>query len=317
MSAIEITAHDVETAIKTGLAQINLLRAEVKIEVLDEGSKGVLGIGARPARVRLTPFSELENASAAGEPATRAKAAMPDATPATEQTARQASTQPPPPTSAPQPGPAQQSTAQQPAQQPGPQRPQPSTPTAISDEPVEATEQAVETSEQVAPETSADELDGLSPEAEQLAATLTQGVLDRMSFQVTCTSRRVAARGQDDSPSIWVDIQGKDASRLLAHQSEALEALQLVVQTMWAHQTKSSMRLTLDADSYKERREKRIQQMAQRLAERVISTGRSITLEPMPPSERRLVHLALRDHPRVMTESHGEGTGRRVTIRLK
>ncbi|MCL5996264.1 MAG: hypothetical protein M1546_09435 [Chloroflexi bacterium] len=57
--------------------------------------------------------------------------------------------------------------------------------------------------------------------------------------------------------------------------------------------------------------------MAHRLAEPVISSGRSITLEPMPPSERRLVHLALRDHPRVMTESHGEGPGRRVTIRLK
>jgi spoIIIJ-associated protein len=103
----------------------------------------------------------------------------------------------------------------------------------------------------------------------------------------------------------------------LAHQSEALDALQLVVQTMWAHQTKSNLRLTLDADSYKERRTQHLQQMAQRLAERVVSSGRAITLEPMSAAERRLVHIALRDHPQVMTESHGEGSARRLTIRLK
>src|SRR5437870_12413364 len=131
-----------------------------------------------------------------------------------------------------------------------------------------------------------------------------------MDLQATCSSRTVEPQGEEESPSVWVDIQGRDASLLLADQCEALDALQLVVQTMWAHQTKSSLRLTLDADSYKERREKRIQQMAQRLAERVISSGRSITLEPMPPSERRLVHIALRDHPQVTTESHGEGSGR-------
>ncbi len=157
----------------------------------------------------------------------------------------------------------------------------------------------------------------MSAEAAQLAATLAQGVLDRMNFEVTCAGRVIAPQGEDESPAIWVDIQGNDASHLLSHQCEALDALQIIVQTMWAHQTKSNLRVTLDADSYKERREKRIAQMARRLAEQVIASGRSITLEPMPPSERRLVHIALRDHPQVATESHGEGSDRRVTIRLK
>ncbi|HEY3342269.1 MAG TPA: R3H domain-containing nucleic acid-binding protein, partial [Anaerolineae bacterium] len=157
----------------------------------------------------------------------------------------------------------------------------------------------------------------LTEESVQLAATLTQGVLDRMEMSSNCSSRLIEPRDADDNPSIWVDIQGRDASRLLAHQSEALDALQLVVQTMWAHQTKSNLRLTLDADSYKERRTQHLQQMAQRLAERVVSSGRAITLEPMSAAERRLVHIALRDHPQVMTESHGEGSARRLTIRLK
>ena len=63
MAAIETTASDIETAIAQGLAKLNLIRAEVKIEVLEEGSRGVLGIGAKPARVRLTPFDELEAAA--------------------------------------------------------------------------------------------------------------------------------------------------------------------------------------------------------------------------------------------------------------
>jgi spoIIIJ-associated protein len=281
MSAIEITAHDIETAIKIGLAQLNLLRAEVKIEVLDEGNKGVLGIGSRPARVRLTPFVETEEAPAAPPVEERRREAPPGrAEPA--QTDAEVETPDIPP------------AAQ-----------------AIVDTMIEETPAA-----DADADTEEDESD-IGDDAVQLAATLAQGVLDRMDFQVTCASRPVEPSDHNESRSIWVDIQGRDASRLLSHQCEALDSLQLVVQTMWAHQTKSNTRITLDADSYKERREKRIRQMAERLAERVVSTGRAITLEPMPPSERRLVHIALRDHPRVSTESHGEGAGRRVTIKLK
>jgi spoIIIJ-associated protein len=167
----------------------------------------------------------------------------------------------------------------------------------------------------------------ISPEAEpvgeltdddaRLAAELTQAVLDRMRFRTTCAGRLIQPADDKEGVYIWVAIEGEDASRLLAHQAESLEALQLVVQNMWAHKTKSGARITLDADQYKANREQRLKQMATRLAERVVSAGRSITLEPMPPAERRLIHLALRDHPQVYTESEGEGSQRRVTIRLK
>ena len=284
MSAIEITAHDIETAIKIGLAQLNLMRAEVKIEVLDEGSKGVLGIGARQARVRLTPFAELPVPPAPVEPVIAPPAPEPPA----------------PPVSVP--------VSEAPTPHVEPQAPvvEASTPALETPEPSQEPEAATSENKW-----------NLTDEAVQLAAELTQGVLDRMDLSASCTSRLIEPRDADDSPSIWVDIQGRDASRLLAHQSEALDALQLVLQTMWAHQTKSNLRLTLDADSYKERRTQHLQQMAQRLAERVISSGRSITLEPMSAAERRLVHIALRDHPSVTTESHGEGSARRLTIRLK
>jgi spoIIIJ-associated protein len=288
MPATEITAHDVETAINQGLGQLDLLRAEVKIEVLDEGSRGVLGIGARPARVRLTPYAEIE---AGGQPASPLELAEPDEPPLDE-----------PPLGEPPLG----ETADQAE--------------ALDFSQAEALEAEEEPSDEIERPPAGDRPGTDRPLTEddaRLAADLTQGVLDRMDFDATCAGRVAPATEDRDEDHVWVDIEGRDASRLLAHQSEALDALQLVVQMMWAHKTKSNVRITLDADHYKAQRDRRLTQMALRLAERVVDSGRSITLEPMPPAERRLVHLALRDHPAVMTESQGEGSDRRVTIKLK
>jgi spoIIIJ-associated protein len=295
MSATEITAHDIETAIRIGLAQLDLLRAEVKIEVIDEGNKGVLGIGAKPARVRLTPYAEIATKEAG---AAQSAAPVSAGTPAAGQAAFES-----------------ESESDEFDEDEDEEAPEDAEEIIVEAEP----EDASETETDVAPEaeeTTASKR-SITPEAVELAATLTQGVLDRMDFAASCTSRLLQPPGGEENPSVWVDIQGADSSHLLAHQCEALDALQVVVQTMWAHQTKSNLRVTVDADSYKDRREKRIQQMAERLAERVVSAGRSITLEPMPASERRLVHIALRDHPQVKTESQGEGSGRRITIKLK
>ncbi len=292
MSATEITAHDIETAIRIGLAQLDMLRADVKIEVLDEGNKGVLGIGAKPARVRLTPYVEtVAKEAAAAQPALASPGAP--ASDFDESDDDDASD-------------AQDMSEDD---EDITIEPEPGTPAPA------ATEALVEPTEKESEDD--DSKRSITSEDVEMAATLTQGVLDRMDFAVTCTSRKVDPPGGEDNPSVWVDIQGADSSSLLAHQCEALDALQIVIQTMWAHQTKSNLRVTIDADSYKVRREKRIQQMAERLAERVVSSGRSITLEPMPASERRLVHIALRDHQQVQTESHGEGSGRRITIKLK
>jgi spoIIIJ-associated protein len=283
MSATEITAHDVETAINQGLGQLDLLRAEVKIEVLDEGSRGVLGIGARPARVRLTPYAEIEAAASQASSAAQAREV-----------------------------PADQYDA------PGfslPEAPE------MEEEPSVDADADADADAEADANVEAGDRPGadrpLTDDDARLAAELTQGVLDRMDFETTCAGRIARATEARDEDHLWVDIEGRDADRLLAHQMEALDALQLVVQMMWAHKTKSSVRITLDADQYKAQRDRRLAQMALRLAERVVDSGRPISLEPMPPAERRLVHLALRDHPTVMTESQGEGSDRRVTIKLK
>jgi spoIIIJ-associated protein len=70
----------------------------------------------------------------------------------------------------------------------------------------------------------------------------------------------------------------------------------------------------IDIDGYRRRREESLRSLARRMAERVTSNGQSITLEPMPPNERRIIHLALADHPDVLTVSIGEGESRKVAI---
>ncbi len=284
MPAIEITAHDIESAINQGLSRLQLLRAEVKIEVLDEGSRGVLGIGARPARVRLTPYAEIEATAEAGPVAA-------DASPSADSpmTAADAASE----------------------------RAQPDQTDADASRDAASQDDLSDLDASSAGERESALVSALTDDDARLAAELTQAVLDRMRFKTTCAGRLVQPADDRDGAHIWVAIEGEDASRLLAHQAESLEALQLVVQNMWAHKTKSSARITLDADQYKANREQRLKQMATRLAERVVSAGRPITLEPMPPADRRLIHLALRDHPQVYTESEGEGNQRRVTIRLK
>ncbi len=77
------------------------------------------------------------------------------------------------------------------------------------------------------------------------------------------------------------------------------------------------MPLTIDVEGYRGRRERQLRQLALKMAEQAIATGRRQILEPMPANERRIVHLALRDHPQVITESTGEEPNRKLTIVLK
>jgi spoIIIJ-associated protein len=75
--------------------------------------------------------------------------------------------------------------------------------------------------------------------------------------------------------------------------------------------------VVIDVEGYRARRERQLRRLAQRMAEQAIELGRTMVLEPMPASERRIIHLELRDHPRVTTESTGEGAQRKVTIILR
>jgi len=119
---------------------------------------------------------------------------------------------------------------------------------------------------------------------------------------------------RDDRRYINVDVRGSDLSVLIGRRSETLNAFQYVASLIIGKDTQQFVQLTVDVEGYRERREKQLIQMAKRMADQVAKNGRKQTLEPMPSAERRIIHIALREHPAVMTESTGEEPYRKVVI---
>jgi len=122
------------------------------------------------------------------------------------------------------------------------------------------------------------------------------------------------APGRDERRNINVDIRGNDLSVLIGRRSETLSAFQYVASLIIGKETGQFVQLTVDVEGYRDRREKQLVQMAKRMAEQVAKGGRRQALEPMPSDERRIIHIALRDHPDVTTESTGDDPNRKVTI---
>lgn len=119
---------------------------------------------------------------------------------------------------------------------------------------------------------------------------------------------------RDGRRSIHVDIRGNDLSILIGRRSETLSAFQYIASLIVGKEAQQFVQLTVDVEGYRDRREKQLIQMAKRMADQVAKSGRRQTLEPMPSAERRIIHIALRDHPDVKTESTGEEPYRKVMI---
>ena len=113
------------------------------------------------------------------------------------------------------------------------------------------------------------------------------------------------------------DIEGDDAGLLIGRRGETLKSLQFLVKYMVSQKLDTNVNLLVDVEGYQDRRYQSLINMARRVAQRVAESGRPITLEPMPPDERRIVHMALADHQQVTTESTGSGTSRQVVVMLK
>lgn len=122
------------------------------------------------------------------------------------------------------------------------------------------------------------------------------------------------ANGGDEHRTIQVDVRGDDLSALIGRHAETLGAFQHVASLIVGKQTQQWVQVIVDVEGYRARREKQIRQLANRMADQVTKTGRKVTMEPMPSSERRVVHIELRGHPAVKTESTGEEPYRKVVI---
>ncbi len=119
---------------------------------------------------------------------------------------------------------------------------------------------------------------------------------------------------EENQRPILVDIQGDDLGVLIGRRAEILNALQYIVNLIVSKQVEHWVQVVIDVQGYRVRHERQLRQMAQRMADQAMKAGRRQVLEPMPASDRRIIHLELRDHPSVSTQSVGEEPTRKVTI---
>ncbi len=122
---------------------------------------------------------------------------------------------------------------------------------------------------------------------------------------------------EQDEESILISISGDDMGMVIGRRGQTLDALQYLTNIVANRMTKDRIRIVLDAEQFRERRRKTLEELAGRLAARVIRSRKEIVLEPMTPLERKIIHSYLQDHPKVKTFSKGEEPNRRVVIALK
>ena len=147
-------------------------------------------------------------------------------------------------------------------------------------------------------------------EVVQVASDVVSKLIRLMDIDVISTMRHTD--GDDEGP--FFDIEGEDSALLIGRRGETLRALQLLVRTIVGRKLGANLNFTVDVEGYDDRRRQSLANLADRVASRVIKTGRSIELEPMSARERRIVHISLADQKGIQTESSGEGKERRVVI---
>ena len=251
--SVEIIAPTIDEALARGAAELGVAPEALEVQVLDEGGKGLFGLGLRQARVRLTLKGEAAPDTVAPKVAAAPRSVAPKVSAAARTVA-------------------------------------PKVAAAVS-----------ETSDE-------------DDEALRVAEDTLHELLERMGVDATIRSRWGEPTGEDTPRPAFIDLHGSDLSILIGHRGETLSALQYITRLIVGKELQRPLPIVLDVEGYRARREGQLRQLAQRMAAQAIEQSRTMTLEPMPANERRIIHIELRDHAGVTTESIGEGDHRKVTI---
>ena len=315
MNTYEASAKTVEEAIELGLNELGVSIGDVDVLVLEEGSKGLFGLfGSRPAKVRLTVkeaeedlLGELRadiekqwNGKKEEKPAKPApKAAEKKPAPKTEKVEKKPAEEKKPvekkpaekkpvEKKAPEKKPAEETVAEAPAET--------SAPVAVLEKP-EVTilaDDAIEEGSSVA-----------------IARDFLKEITKLMGVEVEI------AMGQDAEGNVYGQMTGDTLGILIGRRGETLDALQYLTSLKVNRGKEGYTRVTLDTENYRARREDTLMRLANRMANRAVKTGRRVSLEPMNPYERRIIHSALQANDRVDTHSEGDEPNRHVVITLK
>ena len=316
MKSSEATGKTVNDAIKSGLESLGVDRADVEIQVLEMGSLGIFGMFGKRAKVRLTvkaddPSLDIEmpvlSLDGGGKPrAEKKKAEKPAPRPAAKaEPAQEQET----------PAEAVEDAAEGDGEEARPRkRRSRSRRRKGAGERVETEETPVESAEAPAPiviertpfEATAEEQ--LTDTAKAARAFLA-GLTDRMGVPVTIET-------METEEQLRMQMSGENMSLLIGRRGETLDALQYLTSLTVNRGREDYLRISIDTENYRAKREEALRKLAVRMAGRAKKSGKRVSLEPMNPYERRILHSALQNDPDVTTHSEGEEPYRRVIITL-
>lgn len=143
-----------------------------------------------------------------------------------------------------------------------------------------------------------------------IALDFLREVTDEMGLSLDITAK-------EGEETLYINIQGKDSGTIIGKRGQTLDAIQYLTSLVVNKDREKYMRVVIDAENYRVKREKTLEALAQRLASKVVKTRRSVKLEPMNPYERKVIHSTLQSNPKVVTRSEGQDPYRRVIIELK
>ena len=293
MESIEASGKSVDEAVQQALARLGKQRDEVEITVLQEPARGTFGLGSREARVRVA----VRPSSAVITPEMADAILGPDSAFAEEEAYEEEDED-------------VDEYEEEFDEDELEEEVQFLTPVGKV-EIIDHTPTDADLASNGAVEGEMQEVETPSREDVEITVDVLQHILHYMNI-------RAAVQVRSTNP-LTLNIQGinENLGLLIGRRGETLAALQLLVSLIVGHRTKHRMRIIVDAENYRERREENLRSLALRVAQQVRNYRRSIALEAMPPHERRIVHIALADSKDISTESIGEGEARRVVISLK
>ncbi len=343
--SIEVTASTIDEAISQALARLGAEQDDVAIEVLSAPRAGVLGLGARPARVRVT-----RHAVAAARSGVTSPPPAPPLKPRPPQTGqRQAPPRPAPPPriTSPPPGAERPVVAaatpavaaepprtteapvaraprrddrrepprrREPAWQ-GERPPRPSDPRAASNRDPDDREAAQpgELDYEREPDLTAAAQAAAAAAGLREQARAGREILAEL-LRLMGEQAQIELAESDDPDMLELNIRSDGSGILIGRHGQTLDAIEYLVNRMLARRIKDAAPISVDTESYRARRRRQLQRMALAMGEQAKREHVAVTLEPMPPRDRRIVHLALKDDPMITTRSSGDGFIRAVEI---
>jgi spoIIIJ-associated protein len=324
----EFTGKSVEEALRAAREEFGAELNDLDFEILTPGSRGVLGMGAEPARIVAAPRQALGGAAPKREAAASVPLPPPppreyadrDRGPRRDDRGPRRDDRSPRPddrpvtTSAPRPDdrggrpPKRDSRPDR-----GPRRDDRPPRRSPAPADLSASELAEVAAARGSVASERAELEAAEASPEALAAG--QRILETLMGHLGFDARVEVAAGETSRLNVVAQGDDRDAlGALIGRKGERLSALQHLVNLMLSKEMGSWTRVLVDVEDYRGRRERQLRELAERAAARVVETGKMLQLEPMPALERRWIHLTLRDNPDVATQSIGEEPNRRVVL---